>query len=136
MHTSSQVTQIATGQKTDTASDSDSSWTSDEVTDQVKAVQDLKEGDIFANRYISERCLPDIMCAFLDSYCLEAEVIFGKPLVRIAKGLATKGDVILKFYDNHELYAKALSFFERLNKSDYICKFVHITPGSSGSFCG
>ena len=59
-----------------------------------------------------------------DSYRLEAEPIFGKPLVRLAKGIHTNEDVVLKFYDRPELYSKALSLYENLSKSNYICKCV------------
>ena len=63
-------------------------------------------------------------CAFLGSYCMQRKLIFGKPLIRLAKGLQTNEDVVLKFYINPELYNKALSSYERLNKSDSICKCV------------
>ena len=59
-----------------------------------------------------------------DSYIVARKLIAGKPLVRLAKGLETDGNVVLKFYDKPELYAKALSYFKRLNKSHYLCKCV------------
>ena len=103
-------------------SDSNSSWTSEETSDQTKAVRDLKEGDIFAEKYLCEEQLYAIECDFFNSYSVEAKLIFGKPLVRLAKGLLTNGDVVLKFYDRPELYAKALSSYEDLNKSNYVFK--------------
>ena len=45
-------------------------------------------------------------------------------MVRCAKGVSTNADVVLKFYVDMELYAKALSTYESLNKSDFICKSV------------
>ena len=61
---------------------------------------------------------------FFDSYIVARKLIAGKPLVRLAKALETDGNVVLKFYDKPELYAKALSFYKRVNKSHYVCKCV------------
>ena len=59
-----------------------------------------------------------------------AEPVFGKKLIRLAKGMQTNEDVVLKFYDDPELYSKSLSLYDCLNMSTYICKCVLIPVGS------
>ena len=54
---SPQQMQINQEQEDSASSDSDSSYTSEEATDQVRVVQDLKEDDIFAKKCHSHECL-------------------------------------------------------------------------------
>ena len=66
-------------------------------------------------------------CVFIGSYCIERKLVFGKPLIRLAKSLQTNEGVVLKFYDKPEQYVKALSSYKHLNKSSYICKCVFVS---------
>ena len=98
-----------------------------ETTDEERTVRSLKDGDIFAEKYDFSQLVHVIERGLFDSYCLEAKPIIGKRLVRLAKGVLTNADIVLKFYDKPELYKKAVTFYGILSKSDYVCKCVCIS---------